>query len=311
MKTYTVQQLRLLSEEILEITLRADHAEAAALTPGSHYRWHLPGSLDYRCYSCVLLPGETSALKFAMRLSAVSESSQWLSGLQEGDNVTLSGPFNHFPQLTAPAGGRNLVIAGGIGITPLTGVLTRLSHTSQPTICHYFAACATRAAYISELAALPEIALHTHYADGPRISLDTLLSDLQPQDRIHACGPARLLTALLACCDARGFPREHIAFEVFTVAAAADAGGYEVEATESGVRLRVNAGQSLLEALEEAGLEPLYDCRRGECGICALEIVAGDVDHRDFIMTPQDAATSTTLYPCVSHAKGPLLKLAL
>lgn len=311
MNSYTVKQLRPLSENILEVTLAASTEELNTLTPGSHYRWHMSEEIGYRCYSCVLLPGWGQALTFAIRLSAQSASSKWLKALQPGDAATLTGPFNHFPQVVAPANGRNFVIAGGIGITPLTGVMAQLSSSKQNAICHYFATTKADATYASELAALPGIALQLHCADGPRTSLDFLLSDLQPQDRLHVCGPARLLSELLAVCDARNFPREHIAFELFTEADANPNGGYEVEATESGIHLQVAAGQSLLDALEQAGLDPLYDCRRGECGLCALEIVEGGADHRDFIMTPQEAAASHTIYPCVSHAKGSVLKLAL
>jgi len=90
-----------------------------------------------------------------------------------------------------------------------------------------------------------------------------------------------------------------------------DASAFVIDAVESGVSVNVNSDQSLLEALEAAGLDPLYDCRRGECGVCAIEVVEGEVDHRDFIMSEQEAACSTTIYPCVSRAKSQRLKLAI
>lgn len=313
MKSYCIEQIRNLTDHIQEITLTADVAELAALVPGCHYRWHMSPDIGFRCYSCVLLQTSAQSLTFAMRLNPESASSDWLRSLKQGDNITLEGPFNHFPQLAAPTGGRNLVIAGGIGITPLTGVIARLSDGAQHVECHYFAASVTHAAYAAELGALKDVRLQLHCADGPRTTVDALLGDLQPLDRLHVCGPARLLSAVLTYCDARHFPRQNIAFELFTAPEADPSaeGGYDVEATESGVRLHVKVGQSLLEALEQAGLEPLYDCRRGECGLCALEIVEGDAVHRDFIMTPQEAARNNTIYPCVSHAKGSCLKLAL
>ncbi|PNK70413.1 MULTISPECIES: flavin reductase family protein [Pantoea] len=312
MKRFVITTIRSLGEAVREFTLDADNNELALLTPGAHYRWQMPDGIGARCYSCVMLELPATALTFAVRLSPDSLSSGYLSGLAEGDIVTLEGPFNHFPQLSAPLDGRDIVIAGGIGITPLTGIVTRLVDAGRQPECHYFASSRSHAAYSDRLESLTQERFRLHTSEGPRITIEALLGKLQRNDRIHVCGPARLLSAVLDYCDAHDFPRSHLAFEIFNaLPTEAETGGYEVEATETGVRFQVTRGQSLLDALEEAGLEPLYDCRRGECGLCALEVVEGEVEHRDFIMTPQEAATSRTIYPCVSRAKGSVLKLAL
>lgn len=312
MKQFAITTIRSVGEAVREFTLDADNNELALLTPGAHYRWQMPDAIGTRSYSCVMLALPAPTLTFAVRLSPDSLSSGYLSGLAEGDIVTLEGPFNSFPQLSAPLNGRDIVIAGGIGVTPLTGVVARLVAAGRQPECHYFASSRSQAAYADPLESLLQERFHLHTAGGPRITIDALLGKLQRNDRIHVCGPTRLLSAVLDYCDAHDFPRSHLAFEIFNAPPAeAEAGGYEVEAAESGVRFYVSRGQSLLDALEEAGLEPLYDCRRGECGLCALEVIEGEVEHHDFIMTPQEAATSRTIYPCVSRAKGSVLKLAL
>ncbi|CDL85561.1 flavin reductase family protein [Xenorhabdus szentirmaii] len=314
MKQYPISNIRTLSDTIREFTLATPAWELAALTPGSHFRWLMPGEIGARRYSCVMFTAPATALTFAIKLNMAAASSQYLQSLKQGDKVSLEGPFNHFPQLIAPAEGRDVVIAGGIGVTPITGIVARLIVMGKHPECHYFTESRAQAVYATELTNLAGSSFHLHSSEGQKCDLAELLGTLQPDDRLHVCGSERLLSAVLDYCDDYQFPRQHIAFELFTTPftkADTTEEGYEVEAAESGIRLQVAAGQSLLDALESAGLEPLYDCRRGECGVCALKVIEGDVEHRDFIMTPQEAATSGIIYPCVSHAKGCFLKLEL
>ncbi|MCC8379387.1 flavin reductase family protein [Xenorhabdus sp. PB30.3] len=314
MQQYPICNIRILSDTIREFTLEAPEWELAALTPGSHFRWLMPDNIGTRSYSCVMLTIPTAKLTFAIQLNTASASSQYLQSLKVGDSARLEGPFNHFPQLSAPEGGRDIVIAGGIGITPIIGIIARLIAMGKHPECHYLISSQAQAVYATELATLAASHFYLHSTEEQKVCLSRLLGALQACDRLHVCGPVRLLNAVLDYCDNHHFSRQHIAFELFTtptIKADIAETGYEVEAAESGIRLQVAAGQSLLDALEAAGLEPLYDCRRGECGLCALKVIEGDVEHHDFIMTPQEATTSRTIYPCVSRAKGSFLKLAL
>ncbi|MBS9437730.1 iron-sulfur cluster-binding domain-containing protein [Photorhabdus noenieputensis] len=313
MMKYLVTHAYSLSDSVREFTLAISEGSAPQLTPGCHFRVFIPTINDWRHYSCVMFSSETREITFAIRLNDCSSSSRYLASLQEGDVVTLEGPFNHFPVLNAEGKGRNIVIAGGIGITPLTGIVARQCEAGRTPQFHYYAATREQAIYSDEIIKLVGEQCHFHFADGEKISIQQLLQDLTAADRIHVCGPARLLNDVLHYCDSQGFPRCQIAFELFGTVPVSIEGneGYEVEAVESGITVKVAPGQSLLDALEAVGLELLSDCRRGECGLCALEVLEGEVEHHDFIMSPEEAAASDMIYPCVSRAKGTHLKIAL
>lgn len=312
MSQYQIHRIRELGQSVREITVY--NQDAVTLSPGAHFKWYIPEIDSWRHYSCVILPAQGQELTFAIKLNRESPSSQYLMSLKEGEHVELEGPFNHFAEIVAPEEGRNIVIAGGIGITPLTGIAYNIIQSAGKINFHYFVANREQAVYASELAGLLGERFFLHTKDGPRISIPELLGELTLSDRIHVCGPPRLLEDLFKYCDAKQFPRSQIAFELFNTSPAMNEGqehGYEVEAVQSGIIFQVSAGQSLLDALEIAGLDPLYDCRRGECGLCALQVVEGEVEHRDFIMTDQEAALCQTIYPCVSRAKGMHLKLEI
>jgi len=308
---YTVTQCRMLSASIKEVTVSGPATQADMTHAGAHFKWLIPGLDDCRHYSTVHVNEvEDGQFTFAIRLSPDSASSQYIRTLAVNDSVELEGPLNTFNYPLNADSGRDIAIAGGIGITPLTGILRHLQSLERMPQLHYFAKSDVDAAYAQDLQAQLQERMQLHFS-GSRPAISQLLADLSADDRLYVCGPAAMLSAVLSHAESVGLAREQIHLEVFNVARDDAAQGFVIEAADSGVSVNVGPQQSLLEALEAAGLDPLYDCRRGECGVCALDVLEGEVDHRDFIMSEQEAACSARIYPCVSRAKSPRLKLAI
>ncbi|MFJ2536784.1 MULTISPECIES: iron-sulfur cluster-binding domain-containing protein [unclassified Pseudomonas] len=308
---YTVTQCRMLSASIKEITVSGPATLAAMSHAGAHFKWLIPGLSDCRHYSTVHLDEAADGnFTFAIRLSPDSASSRYIGALAVDDCVELEGPFNTFNYPLDASTGRDIAIAGGIGITPLTGILRHLHTLERTPLLHYFAKSADDAAYAEHLQAQLQERMQLHLS-GSRPAINQLLADLDADDRLYVCGPTSMLNEILSHAEAVGLARERIHLEVFNVARNDAAQGFVIDAADSGVSVEIGPEQTLLEALEAAGLDPLYDCRRGECGVCALDVLEGEVDHRDFIMSEQEAACSARIYPCVSRAKSPRLKLAI
>ena len=308
---FTVTQCRMLSASIKEVTVSGPASLADMTHAGAHFKWLIPGLDDCRHYSTVHVNEvEDGQFTFAIRLSPDSVSSQYIRTLAVNDSVELEGPLNTFNYPLDADSGRDIAIAGGIGITPLTGILRHLQSLERMPQLHYFAKSDVDAAYAQDLQAQLQERMQLHFS-GSRPAISQLLADLSADDRLYVCGPAAMLSAVLSHAESAGLAREQIHLEVFNVARDDAAQGFVIEAADSGVSVNVGPQQSLLEALEAAGLDPLYDCRRGECGVCALDVLEGEVDHRDFIMSEQEAACSARIYPCVSRAKSPRLKLAI
>lgn len=308
---YTVTHCRMLSASIKEVTVSGPASLSDMTHAGAHFKWLIPGLDDCRHYSTVHVDEVADGqFTFAIRLSPDSASSRYISTLAVNDSVKLEGPLNTFNYPLDADRGRDIAIAGGIGITPLTGILRHLDALNRPAHLHYFAKSADDAVYARHLQEQLRERLQLHLS-GSRPAISEVLADLSADDRLYVCGPAAMLSAVLSHAESVGLAREQIHLEVFNVARDDAAQGFVIEAADSGVNVNVGPQQSLLEALEAAGLDPLYDCRRGECGVCALDVLEGEVDHRDFIMSEQEAACSARIYPCVSRAKSPRLKLAI
>ena len=145
---------------------------------------------------------------------------------------------------------------------------------------------------------------------GAFLDVDGLLGSVAAVDRVYLCGPKPMLDGALASAKARQWEAGRLHFELFTVAEP-EAGdhAFEVELAQSGVTLTVPANQSILDCLIEHGYDPLYDCKRGECGVCTLPVLEGEIDHRDYVLTDSEKASGKMMQVCVSRAKGNKLVL--
>ncbi|MEV6346509.1 PDR/VanB family oxidoreductase [Actinoplanes sp. NPDC051851] len=228
--------------------------------------------------------------------------------LSAGDQVEAGAPRNRFPLRPAS---RYLFLAGGIGITPILPMLAAATTAGARWELHYAGRTGTAMAFGEELAAAHGDRV-TLYPEDERglIDLDGLIGRQEPGTLVYCCGPEGMLTAVEQCC-AR-WPDRPLHVERFSATAVtADGGEFEVELARSGRTVKVLPGVSVLEAVERAGVDVLSSCREGTCGTCETTVLAGEVDHRDSLLTAAEQAAHDIMFICVSRAASPRLILDL
>ncbi len=291
--------------------------------PGAHVKVALPGGGE-RAYSLIALSREEARSPARYRLGVLLESesaggSAYMHRLAEGDEATIEAPKNDFA-LAEDAADRPLLIAGGIGVTPLVSMAAALAEAGRDFELHYAVRSRPQFAFLAELRAICGERLALHCDDEPetRLDLDALLAGAAPERRLYVCGPKGMIEAVREKALARGVARENIRFELFENpgqkaggAAAAANGAFEVEVKSTGQVVEVPPDKSIIEALEAAGVDLVYDCQRGDCGICQTEVLEGEPDHRDVVLTDAEKASNKVMQICVSRAKSKRLVLDL
>ena len=233
-----------------------------------------------------------------------------------GDMLSLGQVRNAFSlhkQTTEPHA-HTILLAGGIGMTPLKAMAHTLTARGESFELHYCVKSAKHAAFLSELKALvPVDRLHLHFDNGnPKQGLDIAKLLATPQSHVYYCGPAGFMKA---CADATGhWPSGSVHFEHFKAPDAAAAGAlprkegeFKVHLKRTGITVQVSADQSIVRAIELAGHRVPTSCLSGLCGACKVTYLEGDVDHRDYILS--DAEKSQCMTLCVSRAKSPSLTI--
>jgi ferredoxin-NADP reductase len=280
---------------------------------------------DWRAYSLVnLAPDACTAGEHApehyriavRREDAGAGGSLWMhKQVRAGDTLRITPPVNAFAlERDNSACTDAVLIAGGIGITPIASMAAELTARDCGYTLHYTGRSITQLAFVDELRALAGARLHLYGDDEAsetnRFDLERLFATLTPGQPLYVCGPQGLIDAVIALATARGWPRERIRSELFTAAApkTTDA-AFEVELRESNVTLTVAPSQTILDAMLDAGLDPLYDCKRGECGVCQVGVIEGEVDHRDYCLSEAEKRTGKVMHICVSRARAARLVL--
>lgn len=315
-----VVEARDLNPLIRLLRLRADDGAALpGFEPGAHVRVQvqLPeGGQDWRHYSLVTLqPGADLRAPDEYVIAVRREDSgrggsRFMHGVQAGDLLTVEAPKNDFPL----GRGRAVLVAGGIGVTPLASMAMQCRASGQPVRMHYAGRSRALLAFLPELQDLLREDLRVHADDeaGAPLDVAALLDACAWDDTLYVCGPQPLLDAVLAGAQARGWPRERVHFELFSAPPASETEpGYEVLLAQSGRTLQVAPGQSLLDCLDQAGCDPMFDCRRGECGVCSVAVLEGEIEHRDYFLSDAEKASGKVMQICVSRARGPRLVLDL
>lgn len=319
-----VAEARELNALIRLIRLRADDgAELPGFTAGAHLRVQveLPnGKTDWRHYSLINFSTEPAACHSpAGYVIAVRREDPGRGGsrymherVRSGQLLQVEPPKNEF-ELSDQAGCAVLV-AGGIGITPLASMAAQRVAQGAPVRMHYAGRSRELMAFLPELRALLGDSLHLHVDTeaGAPLDVNALLDGCAASDQLYVCGPKALLDAMLAATQARGWSRDRVHFEVFTPPAA-EAGdhAFEVVLAQSGRRLTVPPEKSILDCLIAAGCDPMFDCQRGECGVCAVPVIEGEIDHRDYVLSESEKREGKTIQVCVSRCKGRRLVLDL
>lgn len=307
-----VRQIDPLTPDISRLQLvAADASPLPLFTAGAHLELHVPGERPLRrAYSLVNLPGADHYEIAVQRQADGSGGSRWVHSLQAGDRLHAEPPRNHFP--LADAAEHSVLIAAGIGITPMLGMARALEARGASFSLHYAGRHAERMAYLEECKGFADS--HCWISEGQadqRFAAFKVLARPAPGTHLYICGPAAMIHSVLATARALDWNEAQLHYELFAGALEqSNDRGFEVYLRESAVTLQVGPGQSVLGAMLDAGLDPLFDCRRGDCGVCVANVLEGMPDHRDICLSERDRAAGS-FCTCVSRASSPLLVLDL
>lgn len=299
-----------LTDAIRSMTFRAAGGGVLpGYTAGAHVTFDL-GEAGERSYSLIDWSGDATAPEayvFAVQREAAGEGgSKAMHVVEVGAQVSASGPKNDFPlEPGVPA----LLIAGGIGITPLITMAAQLTAEGREFAFHYAARSAREAAFVPALEAAFGAKLEMHFDDIAMIDLAGVIGARPEGAHLFVCGPKGMIEAARSAATAAGMEDRAIHFELFTNEATQDGDtAFEVE-INSGEVFTIPPGRTIIEVLEEGGVDLMYDCQRGDCGICQTDVLEGVPDHRDVVLSEDERASGKVMQICVSRAKTPRLVL--
>ncbi|NVN87566.1 MAG: oxidoreductase [Rhodopseudomonas sp.] len=302
----TVTAIRDLAPSIREIVLQPD-TPMPSWRPGSHINVSLliDGQPQTRSYSLVGVRPE-GELRIAVRLADDSRGgSRAMWALRPGARIEISHPISLFEIDWSRRD--YCLIAGGIGVTPMLGIAAALSRKNATLTMHYAVKSHREAVLRDELVDLLGDRLRLHASDeGARLDLDATFRAL-PADAVAVlCGPLRMLDAARQAWSDAGRAACDLCFETFGSSGRLPTSEFRVRVKASGAEILVPKDRSMLDALNAAGYEVIADCRRGECGVCAIDVAAveGEIDHRDVFFSADQRTGNTKMCPCVSRAQG-------
>lgn len=235
--------------------------------------------------------------------------------VQAGHRLRIGAPRNAFG-LAAQARS-HLLLAGGIGVTPILAMAEQLQRDGADYAMHYATRAPVRTAFAARIAASPLAPhVHLHHDDGDpsqRLDLAASLAAPVPGRHLYVCGPQGFIDAVLGSARAAGWPDAQLHHESFTPAPAARSGdgAFTVRLARSGRDVDVAAGQRVTDALAAAGVTVPTSCEQGICGTCLTRVIDGTIDHRDQYLTPEEQAAGDQFTPCCSRACSPTLVLDL
>jgi cytochrome P450/ferredoxin-NADP reductase len=278
-------------------------AHVEIISGGYSRKYSLSGKNDSNAYQLAILKEENG-----------KGGSQYFHGnLHESMELKLRGPSNCF-HLDKTAS-HYILVAGGIGITPIIAMADHLKEMGKSYHIHYAGQASSKMAFLDRLATEHK-GNYTIYAkdEGKRVDLSSLTTNMAKGSQIYACGPQRMIEALLFLT--KDLPDNTLFYEYFsgvnTVLDPEREQSFDVELLDSGITFTVKNTQTLLEAIESVGIDIVSDCKEGLCGSCEVLVSEGDVDHRDTVLTNSERKSNTRMMVCCSRAiKGSKLKLNL
>jgi vanillate O-demethylase ferredoxin subunit len=302
--------------KMFEFVAAEDGAELPLFEAGAHIDVHT-GAGVRRSYSLANDPDETTRyLTAVLHEIKGGGGSRWMhASVKEGDVLTVTAPTNHFP--LADEAAFHLLIAGGIGITPLLAMGYALARREEDYRLYYCTRSPEATAFADEVKAVFGDRV-TFIHDGgdvtKGIDLKTLLAEPTEDAHLYVCGPAGLIKAARETAAAAGWPEDRVHFELFAstrsdeekAEAAAAAGAdesFEIELAQSGMTLTVPADKTILDVLMENGIPVMYTCEDGWCGNCQIPLLGGKAEHRDEVLTDEEKEENSKIQVCISRAR--------
>ncbi|WP_213959459.1 2Fe-2S iron-sulfur cluster-binding protein [Variovorax sp. dw_954] len=296
--------------------VRDDGRPLPAFSAGSHVDVQLPGGLT-RQYSLCNDPGESHRYMIGVLRDAGSRggSRTMHDAVAEGDLLHISAPKNHFP--LAHGSAHSILLAGGIGVTPILCMAERLAVTGAPFDMHYCVRSPDRAAFrerIERSGFATQVAFH--FDDGEaaqKLQLDAVLAERRAGVHLYVCGPKGFMDWVLGTARAAGWPEEQLHYEFFgaEIAKSDSDESFQVKLASSGRIIAVPKDKTVVEALAAAGIEVATSCEQGVCGTCLTRVLEGEPDHKDMYLTPEEQGANDQFTPCCSRSKSHMLVLDL
>lgn len=295
----------------------AENSTLPGFPPGAHIQIELPSGANitsggtWRSYSLI---------NFDPTFDTTAPAREYVIGIRRedegrggslyihhsfkvGDVVNVRVPTNNFPLTPHPGA---LLLGGGIGVTPIISIASELARLHFRFDFHYSGRSTDQLAFIDTLKSLfgDQLHLHSDDDDATRLDIAQLLNSHNPSQPIYVCGPKGMIDAVISIAENLGWAKTDIHYELFTESAAQEGDQpFEVELKSSGKTITVPADESLLETLEANGVDMMYDCRSGYCGLCSVIVLAGEIDHRDTYLSADDQAKGDVMQACISRAK--------
>ena len=297
-----------LADGIRGLTLvRPDGRELPSFSPGAHIDLHLGNDL-VRQYS-LINEGEGAPTSYQVAIARAPNSrggSDFIHDhLTEGMEIYASPPRNHFPLVEDAT--HYVFIAGGIGITPIYAMARWCAARGKSWELAYATRTAERCAFRNDLRAFSQARLHHDDAENGTLNLAPYCEAPAAGTHLFCCGPQALMTSVK---DATAnWPADSVHFEWFSAPATTSSANepFEVVLNRSVQRLSVRSDQTLLAALREAGVPIASVCAEGVCGTCETTVIAGEIDHRDQVLTDDEKAAGATMMVCCSRSRGTLV----
>jgi ferredoxin-NADP reductase len=299
----TVIATRAVADGVQRIELEPERPAKA--DPGSHIdvKVRIGGALDKRSYSIVESLDDGRVLVISVQRAPASRGgSTYMHTLRAGDRIEITQPLQNFPlRIGAP---KYILLAGGIGVTAIAAMASALRRVGADYHLVYAARSNDVMAYRAELLAEhgERATAHLDDEDG-LLDIDALVKEADAATELYMCGPIRLMEAVRRSWNAAGRSLPNLRFETFGNSGWFEPEEFEVSIPRLDVTVTVGPGVSMLEALEGAGVDMMFDCRRGECGLCEVRVVDldGAIDHRDVFYSERQKDAAAKMCCCVSR----------
>ena len=266
----------------------------------------IDGLPDVRSYSLVGEGPVDDAYRIAVKEIHDSRGgSVWVRALEAGAAVAVSEPQSNFELQYGRS--EYLLVAGGIGITPILGMAHALERHGRPFRLLYAAHTREQMPFVDELSDLLRDRLELFVsADGNRLDVGSEIERLHADGELYLCGPMRLRDDARHEWSRRERRPDRLQFETFASGGAFAPEEFRVRVRDAGCELTVRANRTLLDALRDEGVDMMWDCLRGECGLCAATVVGieGELDHRDVFLSDEEKDEGGAIITCVSRAVG-------
>ncbi len=298
------------TERVVALDLVAcDGGDLPAFEAGAHIDVHIATGI-VRQYSLCSDPADRSRYRIAVLLEAASRggSATIHDAFHAGRRVRITPPRSAFR--IDPAASRHMLVAGGIGVTPLMAMAVELHRMGAEFTLHYCAHDRTTAPFLTELEQGPfgnRVKVHLSAGEpgggeqGRRFDASTVLAEARDA-HVYVCGPARLQDGVSAAAAALGWDAARVHSERFTADVDRDGEPFTVVAAHSGITAEVPPGRSIAQVLAERGVVIPISCEQGVCGTCVTRVREGNVDHRDLFLTEAEKVANDRLTVCCSRA---------